>query len=67
MSKIVGIRYVVVALGGPEDPAEDDDCEVMKNMIEKALPLTVTVLSERVSNRLTWALIEEQKDTVDVD
>jgi len=63
MSKVVGIRYVVVALGGPEEPAEDDDCEVMKNMIEKALPITVTVLSERVSNRLTWALIDEGATT----
>jgi N-acyl-D-aspartate/D-glutamate deacylase len=56
---IIGIRYVVVAVGGPQDPATDEDVETMKAMIEKALPITCTVLSERVSNRLTWALIDE--------
>jgi hypothetical protein len=59
MSDIIGIRYIVVAVGGPKDPATEEDVEVCKKMMEDKLPFTVTVLSERVSNRLTWALIDE--------
>jgi len=60
MNDLLGIRYIVVAVGGPKDPATDEDVEVCKEMMETALPFTVTALSERVSNKLTLALLQEQ-------
>jgi len=61
MSDPLGIRYVVVALGGPKDPATDEDVETLVKMMELKLePITVTGLSQRVSNKLTLALLQEE-------
>lgn len=56
-----GIRYIVIALGGPEEKATDEDCEAIKEIIEKSIPMmTATVLSEHVSNKVTLALLQER-------
>lgn len=61
---MLNLRYIVVALGGPgenEAPTEED-IATAKAVMDKSLPFTCTLLSERVSNRLTWALIEERRE-----
>jgi molybdopterin biosynthesis enzyme MoaB len=59
---MIGIRYVVVAVGGPGNPATDADVQAVKAVMEEKLPFTVTVISERASNRLTFHLIQEQRE-----
>jgi len=59
---MIGIRYIVVAVGGPDDPATEDDVAVVAKLMGERLPFKVTALSERASNRLTWALIQEQRE-----
>lgn len=61
---MLGIRYVVIGLGDPNNPATDEDCEALADFIG-SLPvpggrLQGTVLSERVSNKLTLALLQER-------
>ena len=57
----MGIRYVVVAIGTPMEPADDEDCVAIKALLESSFPdmMVFTVLSERVSNKLTLALAQE--------
>jgi hypothetical protein len=57
-----GIRYVVVGLGTPEIPATDEDCEMVRGVMEERLPFKPVVLSERVSSRVTVALVHEMRD-----
>jgi hypothetical protein len=59
---MLGIRYVVVAVGAPDDMATDEDVETVKGIMDDKLPFTVTALSERVSNKLTLSLIQERHD-----
>lgn len=57
-----GIRYIVIALGDPKEPATDQDVEALNDMIAERLGpfLTTTPLSERVSNKVTLALLQER-------
>lgn len=47
-------------LGAPDDNASDDDVETIREILSKASPFKVTVLSEHVSDRLTVALLQER-------
>lgn len=53
-----GVRYVVVALGSPEDRASDADIEFLASLIET--PFKKVILSDNVSDKLTIALFQEQ-------
>lgn len=58
-----GIRYIVIAIGDLKDKATDEDCETLKELVESLTapyPLTLTVLSESVSNKVTLALLQER-------
>jgi hypothetical protein len=64
MSNNYGIRYVVVAVGDLNDKAEEEDIEAMKWYLERGLDSMPTVpkftiLSERVSDKLTVSLLQE--------
>jgi len=61
---MIGIRYIVVAVGGPDTPATDADVAQVKSVMEERLPFQATALSPKVSNRLTWALLQEQREAV---
>jgi len=55
------LRYIIVALGGPGENVEEEDVEALKGMLERMCPLiTFTALSERVSRKLTIALLQER-------
>jgi len=54
------IRYLVIALGSPEIPATQPDVDNLMDILIRTIPFKVTPLSERVSNKLTTMLIEEQ-------
>jgi len=55
------LRYIIVAIGGPDETVEDEDVTALKEMLERMCPLiTFTELSERTSRKLTIALLQER-------
>lgn len=57
-----GIRYIVIAAGGPEEAATDEDMDALKEMLDRLTwgQVTTTILSERTSNKLTLSLLQER-------
>jgi len=60
----MGIRYIVIAIGSPELQATEEDVETMKQYVEDNIDMgvTFTILNEKVSNKLTWMLIQGDND-----
>lgn len=54
-----GIRYLIVALGDRDDPAEQADVDVTLEYMTAAIPFKVTALSPRVCDQLTVALLRD--------
>jgi len=56
-----GIRYVIVGVGTLKERATDVEAEWLHKVVsERINPLEARMLSERVSNKLTIALLQEQ-------
>lgn len=51
-----GVSYVVIAVGSKDEPATPDDLAMVR---EAVAPFTGTVLSDRVADTLTVALLRE--------
>lgn len=57
-----GIRYLVIALGDPNDKATDEDVAAIKAALQAGLGplLKIVDLSDRVSDQLTVAILREK-------
>jgi hypothetical protein len=55
-----GIRYVVVAIGTPDDHPTEEESESFREIVDGMIPFKATLLSERVSDRLTVELLRER-------
>lgn len=56
------VRYLVIAIGGPdEDAVTEEEVDGFHEILSNRFaPITITKLSEKVSNKLTLALLQER-------
>jgi ClpP class serine protease len=55
------VRYVVIGIGDPDEPVTEEEVQFLQGIVEQALPMFESrVLSKRVSNKLTLALMQEE-------
>lgn len=57
-----GIRYVVVAIGGPnpEEHCDQETAEGAREVVEWRTGFTATLLSEELGDKLTILMLREQ-------